>query len=108
MAIFNIDGTPDVTLSAPLPTMHEAPAPTHIGTNTMIHRVDGRWHQTNVQSNTLIYGEELFPRRVILTRQSGLISNLLDCLGAATMLRLDVVKDAQLVVNMPIPLERGA
>ena len=36
-----------------------------------------------------------------LVRHGGPLSQLLDGLGASTILRLDVVKDAQLVLNLP-------
>ncbi|AJE47078.1 acetoacetate decarboxylase family protein [Celeribacter indicus] len=102
--IFSTDGTPDLTLSAPMPNIHEVPSQSHMSTNTMIHRVDGRWHQTAVQSNLLAYGQELFPRGIALSRQGGPISELLNGLGAGMVLRLDIVRDAQIVLNMPIPL----
>lgn len=105
-AIFNTDGSPDLSLSAPLPEMHEVASQSHMSTNTMIHRVDGRWHQTSVQSNTLNYGQQMFPRGVTLTKQGGPMSDLLTGLGASKVLRLDVVRDAQLVLNMPIPLTK--
>lgn len=99
------DGTPDLTLRAPLPAFHDVPSQSRLGTNTMIHQVDGQWHRTVVQSNTLSYAQRLFPRDVELSRQGGPMTELLDGLGASTMLRLDVVRDAQLVLNMPTPLK---
>lgn len=47
----------------------------------------------------------LFPRHVKLVRHGGPLGQLLDGLGASTMLRLYVVKDAQLVLNLPTPLK---
>lgn len=70
----------------------------------MVHQVDGRWHTTTVQTNTLSYAQASFPRGVTLTRHGGPMSDLLNGLGASTMLRLDVVRDAQIVLNMPVPL----
>ncbi|AZQ52828.1 hypothetical protein [Burkholderia cenocepacia] len=46
----------------------------------------------------------LAPRNVELVRHGGPLSQLLDGLGASTIMRLDVVKDAQLVLNLPTPL----
>jgi hypothetical protein len=40
---------------------------------------------------------------VELTKNGGPLSKLLDELGASKILRFDVVKDAQLALNMPIP-----
>lgn len=96
---------PDLTLSAPLPTLHDAVPQSRMGTTTMINKVDGEWHQSSVQSNTLSYGQRLFPRGIKLMRHGGPLTQLLDGLGASTVLRLDVVKDAQLVLHLPTPLK---
>jgi len=69
----------------------------------MVHQVDGVWQQTAVQSNTLEYGQRLLPRHVTLERRGGPLSQLLDELDVGAILRLDVVKDAQLVLNLPKP-----
>ncbi|OUY06848.1 acetoacetate decarboxylase family protein [Acinetobacter populi] len=103
--IFNIDGKPDVSITAPLPKIKNVKPQSHIETKTMFNLVDGQWHSTSVESNTLAFGQQLFPRNVQLVRNGGPITKLLDELGAGKVLRLDVVKDAQLALNMPIPLE---
>lgn len=102
--IFNTDGKPDLSLRAPLPKIKNVKPQSRIETKTMFHQVDGQWHQTSVQSNTLAFGQKLFPKNVELVRSGGPLSKLLDDLGASKILRLDVVKDAQLALNMPIPL----
>ena len=99
------DGSPDLTLAASLPHFTEVPTQSRMGSNTMVHQVDGRWHTTTVQTNTLSYAQASFPRDVTLTRHGGPMSDLLSGLGASTMLRLDIVRDAQLVLNMPVPLD---
>lgn len=40
-----------------------------------------------------------------LTCHGGPMSDLLNGLGVSTVLRLDVVRDAQLVLAMPVPLD---
>jgi hypothetical protein len=104
-SITTTDGAPDLTLRAPSPVFHDVPSQSRMGANTMIHQVDGQWSQTVVQSNTLSYAQRLFPKDVDLSRHGGPMTDLLNGLGASTMLRLDVVRDAQLVLNMPIPLK---
>jgi hypothetical protein len=76
-----------------------------MSTTTMVHRVDGTWHQTLVQTNTLSFAQTLLPRHVELIRAGGPMSQLLDGLGASCFLRFDVVKDAQVVLNLPTPLK---
>lgn len=98
------DGTADVTLRAPLPALREVPSQSSISTNISIGLVDGEWRQTSVQTNPIVFAQTLLPR-VELVRAGGPISQLLGGLGAGRILRLDVVKDAQMVLNMPRPLE---
>lgn len=97
-------GKPDVTLQAPRPTFTDVPSQSRMGTNTMVHLVDGQWNQTSVQSNTLSFAQRMLPRDVSVTRHGGPLSDLLDGLGAGRILSLDVTKDAQLVLNLPRPL----
>ncbi|MGX9981746.1 hypothetical protein [Methylobacterium fujisawaense] len=97
--------SPDLTLKAPLPSFTDVPSQSHMGSSTAVQQVDGRWHSTTVRTNTLSYAQRAFPRDVTLTRHGGPMSDLLNGLGASTVLRLDVVRDAQLVLNMPVPLD---
>lgn len=99
------DGKPDLVLTAPLPKLRTAASQSRMVTNILIHRIDGTWHQILVQSNVLTFGDRIFPRGVKLTRDGGPISQLLDGLGASAILRLDVIKDEQIVLNMPAPLK---
>lgn len=101
--ILATDGSPDLTLTAPLPRFTDVPTQSRLGSNTMVHQVDGRWHTTTVQTNTLSYAQASFPRDVTLTRHGGPMTDLLNGQGASKLLRLDVVRDAQLVLNMPVP-----
>ncbi len=98
------DGTPDVILHAPLPDLREVASQSHMASTTMIHLIDGAWHQTSVQTNMLSFAQRILPRDARLTRGGGPLSQLLDGLGASTQVRLDVVKDAQFVLNLPTPL----
>lgn len=97
-------GDPDLALSAPIPAFTDAASQSRMATSTMLHQVDGQWHQTVVRTNTLSYAQHAFPRDVELARHSGPMSQLLDGLGTATILRLDVVRDAQSVLYPPAPL----
>jgi hypothetical protein len=99
------DGAPDLSLEAQLPVVHTHSPQSRLGTTTMVHLIDGAWHQTTVQSNTLAVAQQVLPKDVVLSRHGGPMSQLLDGLGASTLVRMDVVKDAQLVLNMPRPLK---
>jgi hypothetical protein len=99
------DGSPDLVLSSPLPALRKVAPQSRMGVNTMVNLIDGQWRQASVQTNTLSSAQQLFPRKARLSRNGGPMSQLLDGLGASTILRLDVVEDAQLVLNMPTPLK---
>jgi hypothetical protein len=103
-SISALGGKPDLSLHAPLPGLRTVAPQSHMVTTTMINRVDGEWHQTLVQTNTLTFAQRLLPRHVSLTHHGGPLSQLLEGLGASTILRLDVVKDAQIVLNLPTRL----
>ncbi|MCO8590194.1 acetoacetate decarboxylase [Burkholderia multivorans] len=98
-------GKADLTLRAPLPVLRDVPSQSRMATATMINPIDGEWHETRVQTNMLSFAQHLFPRDVRLARHGGPLSQLLDGLGASTVLRMDVVKDAQVVLNMPTRLD---
>ncbi|MCB1395164.1 MAG: hypothetical protein KDJ98_04140 [Rhodobacteraceae bacterium] len=101
------DGAADLTLRTPIPVLTQVAPQSQIGTSVMVNRVDGRGQQTSVLSNTLTLGQTMLPRDVTLTRSGGPLSQLLDGLGARRMLRFDVVKDTQIVLNLPVPLPEG-
>ena len=56
-----------------------------------------------IQYAALSLAQSSFPRGVVLTRHGGPLSQLLDGLGASTLVRLDVIKDGQIVLNLPTP-----
>ncbi|CAM3919075.1 hypothetical protein [Smaragdicoccus niigatensis] len=96
-------GAPDLTFQAPLPKFEKVKPQSRISTSTTVGLVDGKWHTTTVQTNTLSYAQRSFPRDVKLTRHDGPLTQLLDGLGASTILRLDVIEDAQLMLHLPRP-----
>ncbi|MGV0885268.1 acetoacetate decarboxylase family protein [Acinetobacter venetianus] len=94
-------GQLDLSLSTQTPELKHVKSESRMNEATMLHQVDNKWHQTLVQSNTLAFAQKLLPRNVKLVRHGGLVSQLLDELGASKILRLDVVQDAQVVLNLP-------
>lgn len=102
--IADLNGKLDLSLTTPVPTLKHVNSETHINKATMLHVVDGTWHQTEVQSNILSFAQKLFPKKVQLVKNEGPLTNLLNELGASKILRLDVIEDAQVVLNLPTPL----
>jgi hypothetical protein len=103
--VTSIDGKSDLTLDVPLPALRAVPSESSIGTNNAINEIDGKWCQVTVQTNPLLGAQTLLPRNVKLSRGQGPLSELLAELGVSTILRMDVLKDAQMILNMPIPLQ---
>lgn len=99
------DDTTDLTLDVPLPALQTIPSQSSTGTNNAINKIDGKWCQVAVQANPLLATQCLFPRNVQLSRSKGPLSILLNELGISILLRMDVLKDAQMVLNMPAPLK---
>lgn len=97
-------GSLDISLNTPTPSLQHVKSESRISRATMLHLVDNKWHQTLVQSNVLAFAQKLLPRKVKLIRHGGPLSQLLDELGASKILRLDVIHDAQVVLNLPKPL----
>lgn len=94
-------GQLDLSLSTQTPELKHVKSESHMNEAIMLHQVDNKWHQTLVQSNTLAFAQKLLPRNVKLVRHGGPVSQLLDELGASKILRLDIVQDAQVVLNLP-------
>lgn len=99
------DGTPDLTLEVPLPALKTIPSQSSIATNNAINKIDGKWYQVAVQANPLLAAQCLFPRNIKLSRSKGPLSKLLNELGVSTILRMDVLREAQMILNMPTPLQ---
>lgn len=99
------DGTADVTLTAPLPSLRRVASQSRLSTNTSIGLVDGEWRQTQFVTNPIEFAQTLFPRDVKLSCAGGPISQLLGGLGTGNILRFDVVKEAQMVLYLPRPLQ---
>jgi hypothetical protein len=99
------DGKLDLTLDAPLPAMKTIPSRSRIVNNNGINKIDENWYQVTVQTNPLLGAQRLFPQNVKVSRGKGPLSELLNELGASTVLQMDVLKDAQMILNMPTPLK---
>ncbi|MCG6036422.1 acetoacetate decarboxylase [Acinetobacter baumannii] len=102
--IFDVNGKLDLSLKTLVPNLKHVASETHINKATMLHVVDGKWHRTEVQSNILSFAQKLFPKNVQLEKNEGPLTTLLNELGASRILRLDVIEDAQVVLNLPTPL----
>lgn len=103
--LYNTQGKIDVSLSAKTPKLKTVENESRLEKKTMLNQVDGTWYSSYVQANNLSFNQDFFPSDVELTRNHGPVSKLLDELGAKKILRLDVIKDAQLALHMPKPID---
>lgn len=99
------NGEPDLTVNAPLPALKSNPSQSLIVNNNAINKIDEKWYQVTVQTNAILGGQRLFPRNVTVSRGKGPLSELLNELCVSTLLRMDVLQDAQMVLHMPTPLK---
>ncbi|OEY95044.1 acetoacetate decarboxylase [Acinetobacter proteolyticus] len=100
-SLTDTSGKIDLNITASTPNLKHVKSESRISQATMLHLVDGKWHQTQVQSNLLSFGQKLLPRKIKLARHGGPLSQLLDELGASKILRLDVIQDAQVILHLP-------
>lgn len=99
------NGEPDLTVNAPLPALKSNPSQSLIVNNNAINKIDEKWYQVTVQTNAILGGQRIFPRNVTVSRGKGPLSELLNELCVSTILRMDVLQDAQMVLHMPTPLK---
>ncbi len=103
--LYNTHGNIDVSLSAPTPQFKTVKNLSHQEMKTMLNQLDGVWYSAYVQANNLTFAHKLFPKGVELKCNGGPVSQLLDQLGVKKILRMDVVKDAQLALYIPKPID---
>lgn len=104
-SIIATDGKLDLALDMPCPELKAIPSQSRIVNNNAINKIDEKWYKVTVQTNPLLGAQRLFPRDVVIYRGKGPLSELLNELGAWTILRMDLLKDAQMVLNMPVPIK---
>ena len=68
----------------------------------MLHIVDGKWHQIEVQYNLLSFGQKLFSKDIQFKKNEGPLTTLLNELGASIMKHLDSVEGTQVVLHLPV------
>ena len=102
--LYDTQGNLDISLSAPTPKLKTVKNQSQQEKKTMLNQVDGIWYRSYVQANNQNFAQKLFPKHVELNRYGGPVSQLLDQLGAKKILRMDVIKDAQLALHMPTPI----
>ncbi|MEQ1311988.1 acetoacetate decarboxylase [Acinetobacter sp. XH1639] len=103
--IYDTSGNLDVSLSAPTPKLETPANESNIETRKLLNQVDGKWYSSLIQTNNQQFGQQFFPLGVKITRNTGPVSKLLNELGAEKVVRLDVIKQGQIALHMPKPVD---
>lgn len=105
-SVKSVDGKPDLDLDVAMPALKTVKSEAAISTSNAVNLIDGKLSQVTVRTNPLQSAQCLFPRGVTLSRSGGPLSKILDELEVSTIVRMDVVKDSQMILYMPKPMER--
>ncbi|MFE2959569.1 acetoacetate decarboxylase family protein [Nocardia tengchongensis] len=101
--VANDDGGTDIALSVATPAQTAYRSGDKVSSLTSYTRIDGAWHSTLSQINSLAAGSTLLPRGVDLELGNGRMAEDLRSLAPLSTLRLDVMTEGQLALHMPVP-----
>ncbi len=102
--VANDDGGTDIALTVPTPQQKTFPSGTNVSTLVSYTQLEGAWHATLSQTNTLSAGSKLLPRDVNLELGSGRLADDVRSLAPIKPLRLDVATDCQNALHIPVPV----
>lgn len=101
--VANDDGGTDIALSVATPAQTTHRTGERVSSLTSYTRIDGAWHSTLSQTNTLAAGSSLLPRGIDLELGTGRMAADLRSLAPIRTIRLDVMTEGQLALHMPVP-----
>ncbi|GAB3204630.1 acetoacetate decarboxylase family protein [Nocardia tengchongensis] len=101
--VANEDGDTDIALSVATPAQTAYRSGDKVSSLTSYTRIDGAWHSTLSQINSLAAGSTLLPRGVDLELGNGRMAEDLRSLAPLSTVRLDVMTEGQLALHMPVP-----
>ncbi|AFR49182.1 acetoacetate decarboxylase family protein [Gordonia sp. KTR9] len=102
--VANDDGGTDIALTVPTPQQKTFPSGTNVSTLVSYTQLEGAWHATLSQTNTLSAGSKLLPRDVNLELGSGRLADDVRSLAPIKPLRLDVATECQNALHIPVPV----
>lgn len=100
--VANDTGSTDISLTTRTPNQTKYTGGQRVSSLTSYTTIDGAWHSTLSQTNTLAAGSTLFPRDAELHISEGRLADDLRSLKPITTVRLDVTTNGQLALHMPI------
>lgn len=101
--VANDEGGTDLALAAPTPKEKRYASGERVSTLTSYTTIDGAWHSTLTQINTLGAASASLPRGIDLELGKGRLSDDLRSLDTLRTVRLDVVTEGQVALHMPVP-----
>ena len=108
--VANDSGGTDLSMSVVTPKQRSYATGTHVSSLTALNKIGGAWHTSLSQTNVLTAGRALFPRNVDLHVGEGRLADDIRSLKPIKTIRLDVLTEAQMALNVPTPTsvpERG-
>ena len=108
--VANDSGGTDLSMSAATPKQRSYATGTHVSSLTALNKIGGAWHASLSQTNVLSAGRTLFPRNIDLHVGAGRLADDIRSLKPIRPIRLDVLTEAQMALNVPTPTsvpERG-
>ncbi|MFD7293591.1 acetoacetate decarboxylase family protein [Streptomyces sp. NPDC059897] len=101
--VANEEGGTDLSLAVPTPAQTVHGSGGRVSSLTSYTSINGAWHSTLNQTNTLAAGTARFPRGVDLRLGRGRMSDDLRSLRPTRLLQLDVMTEGQAALHMPVP-----
>ncbi|MFJ9536119.1 acetoacetate decarboxylase family protein [Streptomyces sp. NPDC101225] len=101
--VANGDGGTDLSLAVPTPAQSVYASGERVSSLTSYTSINGAWHSTLNQTNTLAAGTARFPRGIDLQLGEGRMADDLRLLKPTRTVRLDVMTEGQAVLHMPVP-----
>lgn len=106
--VANDDGRTDIAIDVATPGQKRVPSGTQVSTLISYTQLNGGWHATLSQTNTLAVGSKLVPRDVSLTLGSGRLTDDVRSLKPIKALRFDVFTECQNALHIPVPVSLPA
>lgn len=98
------DGGTDIALDAATPKQHRVSSGRQVSTLISYTQLNGGWHATLSQTNTLAAGSQRLPREMPLQLGTGRLADDVRSLQPIRPLRFEVSTESQNALHIPVPV----
>ena len=102
--VANAGGGTDIAINIATPKQKQVASGARVSTLTSYTELNGGWHATLSQTNTLAAGSRLLPNRDTLELGSGRLTDDVRSLRPIKAVRLDVSSECQNALHIPVPV----